>query len=454
MIEATLARMSDAPMLVADESQTQFVMGLRDMAEKYTSLTDEQRNQMSAAAAEGYDEDFWDDDDPFLSMLRPYRVSDGILTIPVKGSLINNFPFTFFGMVTGYEYVQKAVERGMVDPEVEGIMFHVASPGGMVSGNFDLVDYIASRRGEKPMVAAAADHAYSAAYNIAAAADTIYVDRVGGVGSVGVVTMHIDMSEMLKKIGLDVKFVHAGKHKVDGNPYQPLPDDVKKRMQSRIDGLYAIFVSTVASNRNMQEQAVRDTEALTYMGEEGVEIGFADAVMSFSDAMDAFSGNLAQYTQGAAQMSTGKEKPNAGPSESLTQTDLENARTEGREAGEADGRAEGLTEGAKQERERIKAIMATDEAKNRRATAFNLALQTDLSVEAAQAFLKDQPEEANGKKPAGADFDTAMGADNPNITGNPGGEGADDADEDEAATASILQAFGKATGKTPGAQQH
>lgn len=436
MFEQLLARMVETNVLVAPEGQATFVAGIQGMARQYAEMTDAQRNEM---AATDNDDGFWPEEDSWMAAYRPYRVQDGILTIPVSGSLINDFGWCFAGWVTGYNYIWRAVQRGMDDPEVKGIVFKINSPGGEVSGNFDLVDFIADQRGEKPFMAAASDHAYSAAYNIAAAADEVTVSRTGGVGSIGVVTMHIDLSEYMKRLGIGVTFVHAGKHKVDGNPYEPLKPDVKKRMQSRIDKLYSIFVSTVARNRGMEEQAIRDTEALTYSAEEGVEVGLADAVSSFDDAVAAFAGKLAT-SDGAFQMTDSSKKPNAATSEA-TQEALEAARTEGHEAGKAEGHAEGM----QAERDRIQGILGCEEAKSRPASAFNLAVNSTLKVEEAQKVLAGMPEEK--KEDAGdtgtSHFDKAMGKGNPEIDAGDDGAGGG---KEEDASKSILSAYSAASG--------
>lgn len=421
MFEPLLARISAAPVLIGQGQDMVFVTGLQQMFEQYSAFSPEQRREMADA---GYDEDFWPDEDSWMTHYRPYRVRDGILVIPVSGSLINDFGWVFEGWVTGYTYIWKAFERGLADPEVQGIVFKVNSPGGEVSGNFDLVDYLASNRAEKPTLAVAADHAYSAAYNIASIASEVKVSRVGGVGSIGVVTMHIDMSKYMEKLGIGVTFVHAGKHKVDGNPYQPLPDDVKKRMQARIDALYSIFISSVARNRDMDEQAVRDTEALTYGAEEAIKVGLADAVASFDDAMTAFAGKLAP-NDGAFQMSKDNGNAPAATSEA-TQAQLDEQRQAGFDA----GKAEGVAEGQKAERERIAAIMGSDEAKNRPASAFNLALKTGLTVDEAKEFLAAQPEEVAKAAAGMSAFERAMAKDNPEILGT---AAATEQDDDPAA---------------------
>lgn len=47
-----------------------------------------------------------------------------------------------------------------------------------------------------------------------------------------------------------------------------------------VDKLGEMFVELVSRNRGMSSAKVRDTEAATYLGADGVKMGLADAVMS------------------------------------------------------------------------------------------------------------------------------------------------------------------------------
>lgn len=357
--------------------------------------------RQSEDAAVMYD-DFWPSADSWMARYRPYEVVNNTLLIPIRGVLLHDFTYQLFDWATGYIYIQKAFERGMADPQVQRIAMVINSGGGEVAGCFDAVDRVYAMRGQKPIAALVNEHAYSAAMAWASVADKIILPRTGGNGSVGVVTSHWNMEKALSEYGYEVTLIFAGEHKVDGNPYERLPDDVKKRMQARIDGLYDIFVSTVARNLSLDEQAVRDTKALTYSAEEAVAIGFAHEVRAFDEALAAFSGGL-DATAGEEQMS--QENQNQ-PAAQADQAALDAARAEGR------------SEGAKAERERIQGVLGCDEAKTRPVAASNLAMKTDMSVEAAKDFLASMPEEAkpqaSTEKP-GADFRAAMENDNPNI---------------------------------------
>lgn len=280
-----LARFASSPALLAPHMRDRFETCLDQASTRFTAF--QQRDAQSSAEME---DDFWFAPGDWRAAYRPYVVKDAILHIPVKGVLLNDFPFAFGSWATGYEYIWRAFQRGMDDGNVQGIALVCDSPGGAVAGNFDLVDRMFAARGDKPIRAFASESAYSAAYSIASAADRIVVTRTGGVGSIGVVTMHVDLSKALDDVGYKITFIHAGKHKVDGNAYEPLPDDVKARIQARIDGLYDVFVATVARNRGLEEGAVRGTEALTYSASEALSIRLSQRLYGAGDRADEVAG--------------------------------------------------------------------------------------------------------------------------------------------------------------------
>jgi signal peptide peptidase SppA len=214
-----------------------------------------------------------------------YDLAEGVAIISVHGMLVQRSGYLkpVCGM-TGYDGIRQNVLSALIDPQVKAILFDVDSPGGECAGCFDLVDTIHAARGEKPMWAIASEMAYSAAYAIASAADKVIVPRTGGVGSIGVITMHMDWSDALSDAGLKVTIIKYGDHKADGNPYQRLPKDVQARIQADINTMGELFVETVARNRGTSASTIRRTQALCYMGSDGKAAGLADRVASPADA--------------------------------------------------------------------------------------------------------------------------------------------------------------------------
>lgn len=366
---------------------------------------------------------FWPPEDHWLSYYRPYKVVDGTLMIPVKGMLLHDFPYALGGWATGYEYLVRAFQRGMGDGSVQRIAMIIDSPGGEVAGCFDNADKVYALRGQKPIQAFVNESAYSAAYAWASVADKITMTRTAGVGSVGVVTAHMDVSAAMEKAGYKITFIHAGDHKVDGNPYQALPEAVKARIQQRIDSMYSIFTSTTSRNLGIEESVVIGTQAQTYGAEEALAIGFAHEVRPFDEALAAFSGELDQPVEEESDMELTAEQEQAVAARIATAASA--------------AKAEGMKEGASAEKTRISGILASDAAKTRPAMAQHLALNTAQSVEEANGILaisqEEKPAATKAEKPAGADFASAMEHGNPNLKVEGGSDDVNAAQEEEKA---------------------
>jgi signal peptide peptidase SppA len=240
-----------------------------------------------AVAMSAFDEGGDSDND------RAYDVVMGVAVIPISGTLVNKSGYLrpTCGM-TGYDGIRACLSMALEDKSVKAIMLDIDSGGGEVSGCFDLVDAIYNSRGIKPIWAVLSESAYSAAYAIASAADKITVPRTGGTGSVGVICAHVDFSQALSKEGITVTMIHYGDRKADGSEYAPLSSEALKRFKADVDEMGELFVATVARNRGLSITKVRGTQATTFLGASGVDIGFADAVMAPDEAFRSLLAEL------------------------------------------------------------------------------------------------------------------------------------------------------------------
>jgi len=196
---------------------------------------------------------------------------------------------------TSYEGIAAQIEAAAGDPAVRGVALEIDSFGGEVAGVFDLADRIRALRRAKPVWAFVAEHAFSASYALASQANRILLPRTGAVGSIGVVVMHADLSGQLDRDGVRVTLIHAGSHKVDGNPYAPLPDAVRDDIQREIDVLRFLFAETVAAGRAgpLSQDAALATEAAIYRGTDAVAAGLADEVTDLARGFASFRAHVA-----------------------------------------------------------------------------------------------------------------------------------------------------------------
>lgn len=357
---------------------------------------------------------------------KPFVFQDGVAVIPVHGALINRFGRSY-GYVTGYNFIRAQRDAAMADPDVKAIVYDVNSPGGEASGCFELADESFDQRGGKPTIAVVDSDCYSAAYAFASTADKIVVTPTGGAGSIGVYTMHVDMSKMLEDWGLKMTLIHAGAHKVDGNPFGELPDDVRDDMQASVNKTYDRFVSAVARNRNLSDKAVRDTEARCYNADDALALGLIDGVASPQEAIrDFLSG--------------------PGEAKSLSDNDEEQKMSDAEKAA-----------AQKAERERIKAITGSEHAKGREDFASHLAYETDMSAEDATVMLSKAPrvepaapkqEEARTQDKGNAKFLEVMnGGKHPEVGADPTNGEDEKMSDDQKAVNELLSGFQAVTGR-------
>lgn len=366
---------------------------------------------------------------------KPFAYSNGVAIIPVHGTLINRYGGYYYGYVTGYNFIRSQRNAALMDSDVQAIIYDINSNGGEAAGCFELSQEMFDTRGVKPSLAVIDSNCYSAAYAIGSAADRMTVTPSGGAGSIGVISMHVDMSKMLEDIGIKVSIIKSGDHKADGNPFEPLSDSARASFQASVDNMRTDFVNLVAQNRNLDPKVVRDTEAMCYNATDAKAKGLIDEVATPAQA-------VAEFLNGPQD---GPETTGANAM-SFTQEQMDAATAEAAASASATATAA--------ERERISGIMGCDAAKTRPSMAMHLAFKTSMSVTEAGEMLAVAGEEkpaaaapANPAAPAtpaapGADagnspFNAAMNnANHPEAGADAGNEGT----EEDKATAGLMAA--------------
>lgn len=213
----------------------------------------------------------------------------GIAVIPILGTLVKrSLGLEAASGLTSYSEIAAMLDAAVADPMVSGILLDIDSPGGEASGSFELARRVREVAAIKPVWAVANDAAYSAAYAIAASAQRLFVTETGGVGSIGVIALHVDQSIKDANDGYRYTAITAGAHKNDYSPHEPLSDAAKSELQSEVDRLYAIFTEHVAAMRGLDLDAVRATEAGLFFGANAVVQGLADGIQTLDATLTEF----------------------------------------------------------------------------------------------------------------------------------------------------------------------
>jgi ClpP class serine protease len=196
-------------------------------------------------------------------------------------------PVTMMGFDCGGTSYQQLKEdfTYLVESGAKTIAFHVSSGGGEAHQMIDSAKYMKKLAEENDVktLAYVDGLSASAAYGLSVIADEIIMANGSEVGSIGVVVRLMNDSKALEKEGIERIFVTAGSSKVpfaeDGSFRKGFLDD----LQMKVDTLYKEFTEFVAENRSLSVEAVRSTEAKTFLPEDALRLGLADNVMNLEE---------------------------------------------------------------------------------------------------------------------------------------------------------------------------
>lgn len=211
--------------------------------------------------------------------------------------------YSWFG--ASYDTILSCFRAACEDPEIGAIVLHIDSPGGDAAGMAECVRAMikAKQAAKKPVVAFSDEQAYSAAFALSLVAEEIYLPETGGVGSIGCLCVAMDVTEAVKKAGVNAVVVRSGPKKAQGHPLIPLDDATLTDMQSRVDGLANVFAELVAESRGGTAKKWLALKGACFFGYDAVAKGLADGVMSLDEVIAGLSARLSASVplDGAAQ---------------------------------------------------------------------------------------------------------------------------------------------------------
>lgn len=162
---------------------------------------------------------------------------------------------------------------------VEAVIVHIDSPGGTAVGGE--AHYFALRKiaEAKPLVAQVETLAASAGYMIAAAADHIVARNTSIVGSIGVIVTAPNVSELLDRVGVEVREIKSTPLKAEPSPFNEVePQDVAM-MRAMVLDSYEWFATLVAERRGYEPDALATVaDGSVFSGRQSLENGLVDAI--------------------------------------------------------------------------------------------------------------------------------------------------------------------------------
>lgn len=200
------------------------------------------------------------------------NISGGKATIKVEG-VLTKFPspvLRYFEVPnTAYSEMLKAIDSAENNDEVSEVLFYVNSPGGMVSGQFEVLD--AMKQMKKPSRTVAGELIASAAYAIGATSGEIIAESFATrAGSVGVVIDgYYDENEY------SITSTGAENKRPD-----PKTEEGKAEIVRMLDETADYFLKYIAEGRGIEQSKIMDQfgNGSVFYAENALKRGMIDKI--------------------------------------------------------------------------------------------------------------------------------------------------------------------------------
>ena len=305
---------------------------------------------------------------------------DGVAIIPVTGPLFRYANiFTAISGASSYELIARDFMSALENPQITSIILDIDSPGGEVNGVSELASMIFEARGTKPIIAYASGDAASGAYWIASAADEIVVSETSALGSIGVVGIYRGKSAKESAETVEIVSSQSPHKRLD-----PMSDDGRAKLQTRIDSMADVFVSTIARNRSVTADHV-----LEHYGGGDVMIGAHAVNASLADRIGSLERLITELSSPKTQSPPIEGFFNSTqPKKEKKPMNLEQLKTD-----HPDLVASLHAEGSAKEKQRLKDILSCEAAEGRQKLAQEIALHTEINAMDAQHLMKSAPKD-------------------------------------------------------------
>jgi len=225
-----------------------------------------------------------------------FTLFGNVAVIDVTGTLTNDDSWwnSFIGN-TSYNAIRRALIEAATHSDVKAIVMNIDSGGGTPNGLADVGDMV-----RQITAAGIPVHSYSggimasAAYWLGSAGVKVHAGETADIGSIGVISIHKEYTDMFKKDGVKVTVFRAGDEKALSNPYEKLSDKAKESIQSQLDALYDVFINRVAEYRGVSPQFVREhmADGREFIGQQALDAGLVDDITTLDDLITGLQSKI------------------------------------------------------------------------------------------------------------------------------------------------------------------
>uniref|UniRef100_A0A7V0Z4J3 Signal peptide peptidase SppA n=1 Tax=candidate division WOR-3 bacterium TaxID=2052148 RepID=A0A7V0Z4J3_UNCW3 len=190
------------------------------------------------------------------------------------------------GVISSSKRTVRDIKQFTEDPNIQGIIVRVDSPGGGVAASQEIYEELKKCRVQKKVVVSMGALAASGGYYVSLPADLIVANPGTITGSIGVIMQFPIFEELMKKIGINYEVIKSKEHKDIGSPFRKMDEKEKKLLQDVVTDVYEQFVQATCEARNLPRDSVlKFADGRIITGSQAKKLGLVDTLGSFEDAV-------------------------------------------------------------------------------------------------------------------------------------------------------------------------
>ena len=197
----------------------------------------------------------------------------------------------------------KGMQSAYKNKGLNALIIRINSPGGspvQAEYMYNTIKYYQARYPNIKIYSVCVDMCTSAAYYIAVGADSIYASPSSLVGSIGVLYNGFGFVDGMEKIGVTRRLITSGTNKGFLDPFSPITDAQKQKLQTMLDVIHQQFINRVKEGRGSRLHIDEDTfSGLFWTGEQALAKGLIDGYGSSGQVAREIIkiDNIIDYTQ-------------------------------------------------------------------------------------------------------------------------------------------------------------
>ncbi|HXK17006.1 MAG TPA: signal peptide peptidase SppA, partial [Polyangiaceae bacterium] len=215
----------------------------------------------------------------------------GIALIYVDGDMVDGRSQTIpiLGMkLVGSYTIAESIRKARENPLVGAVVLRIETGGGSAMAADVIWRELERTTKVKPVIVSMGTAAASGGYYIASPATRVFANPLSITGSIGIFYGKADVSELLRKLGVNVEVYKTAPRADAESLFRPFTDEEKTELKRKVWQFYDVFLQRVAEGRKLtKEQVDAVGQGRVWTGEQALAHKLVDELGGLRQALAA-----------------------------------------------------------------------------------------------------------------------------------------------------------------------